>query len=157
MIGDNFLKSILGLVTLFTVATTIGWAAVKFDDYLVDNLKLKSSSIIIVEALVLASFVVIYISLHHVDRNRLISDVKKLTIKEWAGFIGLSLLGVFISLLLNKSLKYWDTAEFRMTSELVKILLGGLFFFFFTKKSWSYKKLLIYVIFAVAAVYFNVI
>ena len=42
-------KSLLGLVSLFVVAKMVGWGAVRFDNYLVDVLKLKSSSIIITE------------------------------------------------------------------------------------------------------------
>ena len=157
MIGENFSKSILGLVTLFVAATIVGWGAVKFDNYLVDDLKLNSTSIIITESLILAIFVLIYISSHRLDRSKLIKDIQKLGLKEWSGFIVLSLVGVYISFLLNRSLQHWDTAEFRITSEIVKLILGGLLFFAFTKKNWSYEKVLVYIILASAAVYFNVI
>ena len=157
MIGENFSKNLMGLVALFIAATFVGWGAVKFDNYLIDSLKLKSTSIIITESLVLAIFVVIYVISHASDRNVLIKDVKKLGIKEWAAFIVLSLAGVYIALLLNRSLKHWDTSEFRMTREIVKLLLGGALFFIFTKEGWSYKKLLVYVVLAASAIYFSLI
>uniref|UniRef100_A0A6C0CPL0 Uncharacterized protein n=1 Tax=viral metagenome TaxID=1070528 RepID=A0A6C0CPL0_9ZZZZ len=157
MIGENFSKSLMGLVALFVAATFVGWGAVKFDNYLVDSLKLKSTSIIITESLVLATFVVIYVISHASDRNALIKDIKKLGIKEWGAYIFLSLAGVYIALLLNRSLKHWDTSEFRMTGEIVKLLLGGALFFIFTEEGWSYKKLLVYVFLAASAIYFNFI
>ena len=43
MIGENYSKSIWGLSALFAVGTLIGWSAVKFDDHLIDTIKLKSS------------------------------------------------------------------------------------------------------------------
>ena len=39
-----------------------------------------------------------------------------------------SIAGVYVALLLNRSLRHWDTAEFRMTGEIVKIILGGILF-----------------------------
>ena len=61
MFDDKISKSLLGLVTLFIAATMVGWCAVRFDNHLVDVLKLKSTSIIITEALILASFIIIYL------------------------------------------------------------------------------------------------
>ena len=157
MIGENFSKSLLGLVSLFVAASMVGWGAVRFDNYLVDVLKLKSSSIIITEALILASFIVIYLIVNTGDRTMFLKDIKKLGMKDWGIYVGLSIAGVFVALLLNRSLRHWDTAEFRMTGEIVKIILGGILFFTFTKEPWSYKKLAVFLVLAVAAVYFNII
>lgn len=157
MIGDNFSKSILGLAFLFIVATLIGWGATRFDDYLVDNLKMKSSSIIIIESIVLGFFVLIYIFYNKKDRDHLISDIEKIGVKEWSGFVILSLAGVYISLLLNRSLKHWETSEFRMTKEIITLLLGGILFFSFTKEEFGYKKVITYFILAGAAIFFNMI
>ncbi len=157
MIDDKISKSLLGLVTLFIAATMIGWGAVRFDNYLVDVLKLSSTSIIITEALILASFIIIYLVVNTENRRQFIKDVKKLGVKEWSIFMGLSLIGVYIALMLNRSLRHWDTAEFRMTGEIVKIVLGGILFFIFTKEDWSYKKLSAFIVLAISAVYFNII
>ncbi len=157
MIGENFSKTLLGLVALFIAATMVGWGAVRFDNYLVDVLKMKSTSIIITEALILASFIMLYLIVNTEDRTMLLKDVKKLGIKDWGIYFGLSIAGVYVALLLNRSLRHWDTAEFRMTGEIVKIILGGILFFAFTKEDWSYYKLAVFLVLAVAAVYFNII
>lgn len=157
MIGENFSKSLLGLVTLFVAATMVGWGAVRFDNYLVDVIKMKSTSIIITEALILASFIIIYLIANTEDRTIFLKDIKKLAIKDWGIYVGLSIAGVYVALLLNRSLRHWDTAEFRMTGEIVKIILGGLLFFTFTKEKWSYNKLAVFLVLALAAVYFNII
>lgn len=157
MIGENFSKSLLGLVTLFVAATMVGWGAVRFDNYLVDVIKMKSTSIIITEALILASFIIIYLIANTEDRTIFLKDIKKLAIKDWGIYVGLSITGVYVALLLNRSLRHWDTAEFRMTGEIVKIILGGLLFFTFTKEKWSYNKLAVFLVLALAAVYFNII
>lgn len=157
MIGENFSKSLLGLVALFIAATMVGWGAVRFDNYLVDVIKMKSTSIIITEALILASFIIIYLIVNTEDRTVFLKDIKKLTIKDWGIYLGLSIAGVYVALLLNRSLRHWDTAEFRMTGEIVKIILGGILFFTFTKEDWSYKKLGVFLVLALAAVYFNII
>ena len=135
----------------------VGWGAVRFDNYLVDVIKMKSTSIIITEALILASFIIIYIIINREDRTMFLKDIKKLTIKDWGIYVGLSIAGVYVALLLNRSLRHWDTAEFRMTGEIVKIILGGLLFFTFTKEDWSYKKLAVFFVLALAAIYFNII
>ena len=137
MIAENFSKSLLGLIALFIAATMVGWGAVRFDNHLVDVLKLKSTSIIITEALILTSLIVIYLIISKEDRRQFFKDIKKLEVKELSIFMGLSLAGVYIALLLNRSLRHWDTAEFRMTGEIVKIILGGILFFIFTKEDWS--------------------
>ena len=134
MIGENFSKSLLGLVALFIAATLVGWGAVRFDNYLVDVIKMKSTSIIITEALILASFIIIYLIANTEDRTIFLKDIKKLAVKDWGIYVGLSITGVYVALLLNRSLRHWDTAEFRMTGEIVKIILGGLLFFTFTKE-----------------------
>ena len=157
MIGENFSKSLLGLVSLFVAATMVGWGAVRFDNYLVDVIKMKSTSIIITEALILASFIIIYIIINREDRTMFLKDIKKLTIKDWGIYVGLSIAGVYVALLLNRSLRHWDTAEFRMTGEIVKLLLGGALFFIFTQEGWNYKKLLVYLFLAASAIYFNLI
>ena len=157
MIGENFSKTLLGLVALFIAATMVGWGAVRFDNYLVDVLKMKSTSIIITEALILASFIMLYLIVNTEDRTMFLKDVKKLSIKDWGIYFGLSIAGVYVALLLNRSLRHWDTAEFRMTGEIVKIILGGILFFTFTKEDWSYHKLAVFLVLAAAAVYFNII
>ena len=155
MIGANFSKSITGLSSLFIVATLLGWAATKFDDHLVDNLKIKSTSIIIIEGAVLGFFLLFYLFYSKNDRNNLISDVKKIGFEEFSGFVILSLAGVYISLLLNRSLKHWETSEFRMTKEIITLVLGGILFFTFTKEPFGLKKIMTYIILVIAAIYFN--
>jgi len=155
MFTENLSKSIIGLISLFSIATIIGWGAIKFDNYLVDKLKLESMSIIIIEGYILCAILVFYTLIHDYGRNQLIKDINKLGFKEWCGFIGLSLIGLYISLLLNKSLKHWDTSEYRMISELVKLTLGGVLFFLFTKKDWDSRKILTYIILVGAAITFN--
>ena len=118
---------------------------------------MRSTSIIITESLILASFIIIYLIVNIEDRTNFLKDVKKLGIKQWGIYVGLSIVGVYVALLLNRSLRHWDTAEFRMTGEIVKIILGGILFFTFTKEDWSYKKLAVFLVLALAAVYFNII
>lgn len=157
MIGENYSKSILGLSALFAVGTLIGWSAVKFDDHLIDTIKLKSSSIIIIEGLVLSVILVIYLITSSEGRNNLLKDVKKLGIKEWSSFILLSLVGIYIGILINDSLKHWETSEFRIINTIVKLVLGGLLFFTFTGKSYDYRKVLAFTLLAVGAVYFTMV
>ena len=89
MIGENYSKSILGLSALFAVGTLIGWSAVKFDDHLIDTIKLKSSSIIIIEGLVLSVILVIYLITSSEGRNNLLKTPKT-EYKRWSSFVLLS-------------------------------------------------------------------
>lgn len=154
MLGENFSKNLYGLSTLFILSSLIGWGATRFDDYLVDEIKLNPISIVLTEGLVLFTLIAIFLIIDKSIRNKLIIDVKQLKLKDWFLFYAFSIVGIYMAFLLNNSLKFWQTAEFRMTREVITLLLGGLLFFSFTRKEWGIKKVISYIILSVSALAF---
>lgn len=154
MFGDNFSKSIYGLSTLFVLSSLIGWGATRFDDHLVDKVKLDPISIVIIEGIVLFTLIVIYLIIDKNIRNKLVLDIKQLNTKDWFLFYAFSVVGIYMAFLLNSSLKHWQTAEFRMTREVITLLLGGILFFSFTRKEWGIKKVISYIILSISALSF---
>ena len=153
MIGD-IMKSKLGLVGTIVVGTLVGINATKVDQDIL-NKDISTLTILITEGVIVLSAILLTVAFIPKMRTKMISDVKKMTIRDITRLGAYALIGIILAFVANAVLLNHGANEVRLYQIIISLLITGLIYFLSSNKKITTKKIVLFIILSISAILFS--